>query len=365
MGEAGRGPFANARRTPNVLIDLSEYEPKAPGTPSSRQARRRARNSPWAALGAGTVAGLTAAAFGWATIAWTPVGARLDATAAAAGFTADSDGDGLPDMLELQFGSSPLVSDTDGDGVPDLLECVLGALPFDAANAPNAMQMQRPAARVFGFLQAGYFHFFVAVRVPTGTLADVTQITSLLFAPHVANYGPFAIDFNPVLGEGSVSTTAMPSGGVVATCDVSVPQEALHLFLSDLDHYMQFSVGFSAKVGGVSVTNVAHFTTTATYDWTLLSLAGLNIGGTPFAQGGTGALRPLQPASLPPGWTPNTACVVSVDLVGLELGAILVLQTTSANCLPLVPALCSTASCDEQLGRILKVIDPCAFGTCP
>ncbi len=37
-------------------------------------------------------------------------------------FMADSDGDGLPDLIELQMGSNPYLKDSDGNGVSDLVE---------------------------------------------------------------------------------------------------------------------------------------------------------------------------------------------------------------------------------------------------
>ena len=67
---------------------------------------------------------------------------------------------------------------------------------------------------------------------------------------------------------------------------------------------------------------------------------------------------------MPPDWSSNTACFVTTALVGVEMGSILVYQTVSAECKPLVAASCSPATCNENVGRTLKVLDPCVFGTC-
>ena len=44
----------------------------------------------------------------------------------------DSDGDGLPDVLEIMFGSDPYNPDSDGDGLPDGIEYLLKGDPFSA-----------------------------------------------------------------------------------------------------------------------------------------------------------------------------------------------------------------------------------------
>jgi hypothetical protein len=49
----------------------------------------------------------------------------------------DSDGDGLPDWLELEIGTNPRNPDTDGDGFPDGLEIVLGSDPLDRESVPS------------------------------------------------------------------------------------------------------------------------------------------------------------------------------------------------------------------------------------
>lgn len=47
----------------------------------------------------------------------------------------DSDGDGLPDVVEIALGTDPNNPDTDGDGIPDGWEVWYGLNPLDAADA--------------------------------------------------------------------------------------------------------------------------------------------------------------------------------------------------------------------------------------
>jgi hypothetical protein len=53
-------------------------------------------------------------------------------------FMADSDGDGLPDLIETQLGSNPYLADSDGNGVSDLVEYRTKGTPCqDAACKPS------------------------------------------------------------------------------------------------------------------------------------------------------------------------------------------------------------------------------------
>lgn len=47
----------------------------------------------------------------------------------------DSDGDGIPDSVEVEIGTDPLIIDTDGDGIPDGWEVRFGLDPLDPADA--------------------------------------------------------------------------------------------------------------------------------------------------------------------------------------------------------------------------------------
>lgn len=58
-------------------------------------------------------------------------------------FELDSDGDGVPDFVEIQKGLDPLAgTDTDGDGFSDLNEILVGTTPNDPASKPATSQRQ-------------------------------------------------------------------------------------------------------------------------------------------------------------------------------------------------------------------------------
>lgn len=55
----------------------------------------------------------------------------------------DSDGDGLPDIEEIRFGSDPFLADTDSDGANDLAEYTAGTLPRDKTSYPIFLETDR------------------------------------------------------------------------------------------------------------------------------------------------------------------------------------------------------------------------------
>lgn len=287
----------------------------------------------------------------------------LFATTGMPGPGVDSDAEGLADNIELQVGSSPLYGDTDGDGVSDFVEAVFGTLATNPTSLPSVEMIQEPRAKVLTYLEGEDFHIVVAVNVPDGDIQSIMNAGALLFSPQISGYtGPQVVDLNPLVLSGSIQSQSTSGSGssTIYSSDSSFPKEILNVF-TGTDGYAEFTIAFSATVSNALVGSVSYHTTTAVWDTTMASLASLPVT----SQGpGSGAFKPLQPAALPPNWTPDSACFVSSAMIGVEFGAILVLQGVSAECLPQEGAVCNSVACQEMVGRFFRIVDPCSLGIC-
>ena len=66
-------------------------------------------------------------------------------------FGPDTDGDGIPDILESLIGTDPLRMDSDGDELPDGLELALGSDPADSSSRASvfgAVEIRAPLVSV-------------------------------------------------------------------------------------------------------------------------------------------------------------------------------------------------------------------------
>jgi len=71
---------------------------------------------------------------------------NVNAKPASGGPAPDSDGDGLSDVDEALFGTSPTETDTDHDGASDFVEALTGSDPLAAALPPACVSLSNPAA---------------------------------------------------------------------------------------------------------------------------------------------------------------------------------------------------------------------------
>jgi parallel beta-helix repeat protein len=135
---------------------------------------------------------------------------------------ADTDGDGLTDGQEVALGTNPLLRDTDGDGVPDGIEVQTGSNPldrnsFNLAKALKSFQVS-PANFVINFntiLGEASRQLTVTGRLIDGTTIDLTSTaTGTNYTSSnltVCNFG--APDGNVFAGsDGSCSITVTNSG---------------------------------------------------------------------------------------------------------------------------------------------------------
>src|SRR5262245_55536582 len=95
-----------------------------------------------AGMGAASGAAVLAVAFSPRAVVASPL----------SGCTVDADCDGLPDLLEEQYGSSKYVPDTDGDGYGDLEEWIRRMPP--TSNLAVGDQAPAPKSRVFAYTES-------------------------------------------------------------------------------------------------------------------------------------------------------------------------------------------------------------------
>ena len=87
----------------------------------------------------------------------------------------DSDGDGLPDEIEIMIGTNPFDRDTDHDGYPDGLEVALGSNPLDPNSIPVIRLPGETFPQPFGVQNTA---IFFATSLPKGE-----QHVALEFTP--------------------------------------------------------------------------------------------------------------------------------------------------------------------------------------
>ncbi len=134
----------------------------------------------------------------------------------------DFDGDGLSNFRELQVGTDPLRADTDGDGWRDEAELTVGTSPLDASSRPSVMSVAAPRVAL---LLPGY--------QANGGLSWNTMVASprtALVLP--VAYGTTGVSNNTVMAS-PPTTLVLPSvqgnAGVVFNTTVAQPPTSLLL----------------------------------------------------------------------------------------------------------------------------------------
>jgi len=86
----------------------------------------------------------------------------------------DSDGDGLPDIEEIRFGSDPFLADTDSDGANDLAEYLAGTNPRDPKSYPIFVETDRSRQLLTGDL----LRLNPLILKPFNLLTNITYVTN-------------------------------------------------------------------------------------------------------------------------------------------------------------------------------------------
>lgn len=258
----------------------------------------------------------------------------------------DSDGDGLPDALELKLGTTADVVDSDGDGYWDGEEVARGSHPTRANSipAPGAV-----ALNIDAFQSDGQIHALTAVYFEDGDLRRHTFNVGMLVGdvptqmplerfrgaqPIVVlpGHDPSSriVLVDPVLPTASISFTGSLSFfATLAAQGQYVAADAVNLTLVDGEIFEHVVLGYHTGLPDPQ-PNV-----------------GMGVGG---------VYKPLGSGSQTSNSTQGEICAQTTVIVGV-IGSVITQEVVAADCVAGWDAYCSRG-CAHTVGSTIKVIDP-------
>ena len=294
----------------------------------------------------GVLAALAAAA---AWVAWRVEAPRVHAQGSAVD---DSDGDGLPDGLELVLNLRPDLADTDGDGWSDGEELARGTQPDLATSVPMANSLPRIRVAMDAYLAAGDVHAVTTVYIPDGVLQGrrvqystvfgggllpmpLTQLrggTRTRVLPAHDGVGVIVV-LDPVVSEqGVLIRNGLALGAVVTDNGVIRAADAVNLAVVNGDIFEHVVTGYPSGVTEPEMT------------------IGLGVGG---------VYRPLNSGGGNSNYTMGEICAQTTMVVGV-VGALVTQEVVAAGCVTGWDAHC-TPGCAATVGSTIKTIDPAAL----
>jgi hypothetical protein len=270
---------------------------------------------------------------------------------AAAPIKNDTDGDGLPDDLELLLGSNPGLVDTDGDGYSDAEELARGSALNRVISQPTP---QAVALSMHGYLRANWIHALTAIYLDDGDLHSRTfemgvRIGDQLVPIPLQSFrggnvvcvlsgaapGSCVLVVDPVVSSGSVCQLgSMSMYATLAYQGQNIAAAALNLRAVDGEFFEHVITRFREAS---ATTNFA------------------------FGSGIKGVYKPLTagPGPQPIQSTPGQICAQTTVVVGV-MGAVVTEEVVAADCVPGWDAHCS-GGCAATIGSTVKFIDPGAL----
>lgn len=303
------------------------------------------RRHPWGRWSAVAAIALGAGA----AIAWNVLQPRV-VHAAGLPTGSDSDGDGLPDKLELAHGCDPYLVDSDFDGVSDAEEFARHSSPSNGSQLPGAS-----AASVgMGITANGAkLRFVTAIYIADGVLNDkqlklgVVKSSTPVYLPKTAlgtstnvTVVPASVPGQLVLVYEAPITAAILRGGDASIFSVLTgpggvkAADAVNLALIDSTFCQRFIL--TTQSGGSPGTTLQ------------TSPHGGGAGGVVF--------KPVGGSSPPATWTPGEICNQTTQLVGYSGGAA-VQEVVGAYCETGWDAYCDP-SCAASVGTTITLLDP-------
>src|SRR5262245_42481454 len=261
----------------------------------------------------------------------------------------DQNCDGLPDILELQYGSSPTSPDTDGDGGAGLEECIRRLPP--TSNVAIGDQAPSPKARVFAYTETvdpvPKVRIGVSLYSPNGNPAWLSQLVMVGMLENggagvpvdlrmLAFQDPQGVEFYPGFDPGSL----------IARFSFSLP-------ISTLDDFVPFSFGAGSLDGnGPALDSISLDLVGGYLGYYTLTPLQTPPGG--YGSAAQAAFTPLDPGATAWGNFGN-ACVLTMQSGGSASPYVLV-EVTGASC-SAYPSYCDAGACTAKLGTVHHVLD--------
>lgn len=296
--------------------------------------------------------GIVAVALGvGVAVAWNVMRPRV-VLAAGTPLSSDSDGDGLPNVLEPEFGCDAYHVDTDGDGYSDTEELARRSSPSQSSSIPG----NAPASLGLAVTANGLnFRLVTMIYLADGSLTNKTLKLGVIKSSTPV-YLPKA-----ALGT-SASLTVVPA---------AVPGQLVAVYESPLSATILRGSGAAAVFsmlsgpGGLKVAdavNLAKISDVVCQRFVLTTQPGGSTGTTlqVSSQQGTGAggvvFKPIAGGSPPATWTPGEICNQTTSLVGYS-GAAAIEEVVAAGCESGWDAYCDP-TCSASVGTTITILDP-------
>jgi hypothetical protein len=258
---------------------------------------------------------------------------------------ADTDGDGLHNLLELGITLSPDHYDSDGDGFGDGEEFARGSAPNTSTSVPRASDA---ALGMGAYMSGGDLRGVVAVYVADGHVNDV----SLAIGFATSGARPQLLPANAYLSGMKVVEHELGPGPEKAVFfDLALSLAALK---AAPDGQMAFfALGYRANQ--LVASSTIHLTYRGGGVLQLFELA--NLGGAKQGDVLPVVQRPVGGSPIPDGWVPGALCFQEVEVVGF-VGPLIKQEVVSAACQSGWDGYCDQRGCDASIGSTLEVLDP-------
>lgn len=278
------------------------------------------------------------------------------------GQTVDSDGDGLPDLLELRMGTNDQRADSDFDGFSDSEELARTTSPTRGSSLPAARRLS-VGMSVFG--HDGILHVVSALYVEDGNLDTINFTLGLRIGDRLR---PLPADWWSNEARISVQP-AQDSRDLIYLIDYPLSPALVHS-LGSLSMYAivgdqeTAQTCCAAAVDLLSATDGVVVQIKAPNGWAEMGISSQGTTSPGGAFGPAGSIYAPIPVDedeengggLPSTWTPAQVCAQRSTVVGAS-GAVTTHEVVQADCVDDLDSFCDPG-CASTVGATYQTIDP-------